>query len=922
MVKFLESYKKAGICTHSIKEGDKAPIWISPDYKEDPYWKEKVNCKNRLEAHNKSVHDSERIGYFTGLQPSGKWIITLDFDIFSSTDKNTQNKFVYDEFKKALEFFEYPFQSSTCGNYGMIIDITESQKIQQLIKEDGRQKIDVNGLEILFNGTNSILPPTITPCKRHNKECQERGFRRAFKYNRDSKKVNNLDDDYLLQSVRIFEIYDDENDREDSDNSKFHKWFNNIMELSKQKKTKTKEVKEPKTKEVKEVKETKEVNNDDEENETILNNLVKKEKKKKENIEKKKKETKEKTQKLKETIANKLLGKDDINEKMLRHLLDCITDERFNNYNEWFKLSTIIKNAFGSDYYDIFDEYNKKYKGYDKVKNKEIWDKIKLEKYNIGYLVYLAKEDNPEKYKEYQKLFNTDLIINEKTISDYIHTYNNNFIIQDNILYYFNNRIWVYGKTAENYMKGYISNDLYMFILSDILINYASTKQYVELVKDLQKYCMTTKHKEQVIKTLFESKPTFGNSNKIIFDINEEIFMFTNGCYDLTTIENKETKKKTTIDKFIYCSKDNIDYFRSLYITLDCGYNYEKPTKEETEFMNSLLNKILLNEEHKNKFLEIISTGLIAKLIQKMHIFLGGGGNGKSLIMEYVKQALGNYYVNGEVELIMTNSKKTSTAEASLHNKRLCCLTEPDSGERKISNSHFKGLIGEKEITGKLLYENTGCKNNNNTFIILTNDMPKFKTNVSNGEIRRIDVVKFNATFTDNISLVDNKTVFKADDSLTNTETQIKYRHAFFYILTQSYKEYKQRNFTALRVDEFEKEKKDYIAKSETTLQNIFNLIEEDSTKYIKIKNLYDRIRETESYDLMTSTEKKKFTKENLNKYIETNILFKNKYTEIKDCKCLLNFKFKLPEREDFEDIDDYNNEVERIQELNYNINK
>ena len=99
-------------------------------------------------------------------------------------------------------------------------------------------------------------------------------------------------------------------------------------------------------------------------------------------------------------------------------------------------------------------------------------------------------------------------------------------------------------------------------------------------------------------------------------------------------------------------------------------------------------------------------------------------------------------------------------------------------------------------------------------------------------------------------------------------------------------------------------------------------MIEEDNTKCIKIKDLYNRIKETETYALMTATEKKKFTKENLNKYIETNILFKNKYVEISDCKHLLCYKFKLPDREDFEDNDDYNNEVERIQELNYDIKK
>jgi phage/plasmid-associated DNA primase len=902
---YLGNYSKAGIITHSISSGkeDKAPVWYKENGKKEMTYKDKKDIQKRIEAYKTSEHDPERIGFFAGQQLE-KYIITLDFDIYDK-DTDSNSEYVTKEFRKICkmfnreEAFQY-FETSTCGNYGCLLDITECKDLIELIKnnkdKDGkeREKYSYKGLEAFVNGSNVVLPPTITICKKHKKQCQARTFY-SERYNSYDKETK----EYKSSKVLLKQVYSP------TEINEFTEWLTNFINLVSKPKKEVIETK-PKETKTKTTKVTKEVDTDDEENETILNNLVKKEKKKKENIEKKKKETKEKTQKLKETLATKLLENDDINDKMLRKLLDCMEEERFTKFENWFKLTTIVKNAFGADYYNTYDEYNQKYNGYNEEKNKQIWNSIKLEKYNIGYLVYLAKEDNPEKYKEYQKLFNTEIIINEKTIADYIHMYNNNFIIQDNILYYFNNRTWEYGKKAENYMKGYISNELYMFLLSDILINYASSRDYVNLVKDLQKYCMTTKHKEQVIKTLFENKPTFDNSDKIVFDLNENIFMFTNGCYDLNQ------------DKFIYCNRHNTDYFRSLYVTLDCGYNYDKPTEPEIKFMNNLLDKILLNKDHKNKFLEIIATGLIAKLIQKMHIFLGGGGNGKSLIMEYVKQALGSYYLTGEVELIMTNSKATSTAIASLHNKRLCCFSEPDSGERKISNSHFKALIGEKEITGKLLYENSCIKNNNNTFIILTNDMPKFKTNISNGEIRRIDVVKFNATFTDNISLVDNKTVFKADDSLGNTETQIKYRHAFFYILTQAYKEYKQRNFRSLTVDEFEKEKKNYIAKSEVILQNIFNLIEEDNTKYIKIKDLLSRIRETETYTLMSATDKKKFTKENLNQYIETNILFKNKYIDKRDCKCLLGYKLKMPDRDDFEDDGDYKDEVERIKRLNY----
>jgi phage/plasmid-associated DNA primase len=451
-----------------------------------------------------------------------------------------------------------------------------------------------------------------------------------------------------------------------------------------------------------------------------------------------------------------------------------------------------------------------------------------------------------------------------------------------------------------------------MFILSDILIHYAQSRDYPDLVKTLQKYCMTMKHKESIIKTLFEKRQNYTTANKIIFDKEEEIFMFNNGTYDLKQ------------NKFIYCNKDNTDYFRSLYITIDCGYNYEKATIQDIKFINDLLDKIFLyNKQHKNKFLEIISTGLIAKLNQRLHIFNGNGGNGKSIILEYIKATLGSYFCTGQVELILTNSKATSDAKATLHNKRLCLFSEPDSNE-KINNSYMKAITGESKIIGKNLYVSSCEMNNTNTFILLTNELPEFKTSVTNGEIRRLDVVDFKATFTDNTSLVDNKTIFLADDNVSNTDKQQKYKYAFFQILVEAYKNYKNRNNSYEVIQEFETSKKKYINKSETTLTNIFNVVEEvNDNTYIKIKDLYILIKQSESYTMMTYREKRKFTKDNLIEYMEKNILFKKNFVEIDKVKCLINYKFKLPDEEDYDDNDKdiYEDEVNRINKLNFKTN-
>jgi len=903
---YLKNYENSGIITHSIQEDNKAPIWYTKKGKEFDYKDKKENIDKRIEAYNYSKQSIDRIGFFAG-QQKDKFIIILDFDVYDKTIDSGNNYVLeqFDKIKKMFyedEAFQY-FETSTCGNYACLLDITECDELINIIKSKKddkgkeREKYSYNGLEVFVNGSNVVLPPTITKCKKHNKECQSRTFKSICLNTR-----NNEIKEYNSSKLLI-KCIDTPKQKES-----FTKWITDFINLVIKPKVNEK-VNEKVNKVNDKINIDKEKIMIDDNDEIILNKLINDEKRKKENVEKKKKETKEKTQKLKESLANKLLDNNDINEQMLRKLLDCMKEERFDEYEKWFNLMTIVKNAFGDAYYDVFSDYCKKCpEKYNEYENRKIWDSIKLEKYNIGYLIFIAKEDNIEKYKEYQKLFNADILINEKTLADYIYMYNNNFIVQDNNLYYFNNRIWLYGKEAENYMKGYISNELYMFILSDILINYAHSREYPELIKSLQKYCMTTKHKEQIIKTLFEKKQNYNSLNKIIFDKEEQVFMFLNGAYDL----NK--------NKFIHCNKDNVEYFRSLFCTLDCGYKYEKPNNQDIKFINDLLDKMFLyNQQHKNKFLEIISTGLIAKLNQRLHIFVGGGGNGKSLILEYVKSALGSYFVNGQVELILTNSRPTSDAKASLHNKRLCLFSEPDSNE-KINNAYMKGVTGESKIVGKNLYETVTEKNNTNTFVLLTNDLPIFKTIVTNGEIRRIDILEFKATFTNDKSLIDNKTIFQADETLSNIDKQEYYKFALFELLVKAYQNYKQRNHCYENIEEFEISKQKYINKSETTLNNIYNLIEKttDNT-YIKIKDLYSLIKESESYDLMTSTEKKKFTKENLIEYMEKSILFKKNFTVIDKVKCLINYKFKQIDEEDYDDKATYQDEQKKRLKLNFN---
>ena len=120
------------------------------------------------------------VGFRTGIQPDGRYIIGLDFDIFHESTKGS-GEYVkcditakhFDRIKRYVKS-DAVFESSTCGNFGCLVDITEKPELIELLKPNNA-KFKINQLEVLLRA-NYVLPPTKTTCKRHEKKCQSRKF--------------------------------------------------------------------------------------------------------------------------------------------------------------------------------------------------------------------------------------------------------------------------------------------------------------------------------------------------------------------------------------------------------------------------------------------------------------------------------------------------------------------------------------------------------------------------------------------------------------------------------------------------------------------------------------------------------------------------------------------------------------------------
>lgn len=129
-----------------------------------------------------SITAMDNIGFLSGVQyKSGRYVIILDFDIYSGKMQGvvSETQTLFNGFRVIDTNGERGFFSgSTCHNYGVILDITDTptiiDKINQIIATtNNHNKIEYQGLEILYKN-NVVLPPSKTHCKKCQTTHQKR----------------------------------------------------------------------------------------------------------------------------------------------------------------------------------------------------------------------------------------------------------------------------------------------------------------------------------------------------------------------------------------------------------------------------------------------------------------------------------------------------------------------------------------------------------------------------------------------------------------------------------------------------------------------------------------------------------------------------------------------------------------------------
>lgn len=543
----------------------------------------------------------------------------------------------------------------------------------------------------------------------------------------------------------------------------------------------------------------------------------------------------------------------------------CYNSDRYTKYDSWYRVGMALKNKYGNKGFELFKYFSYKSPVHDNdIQLKEKYDSFRIMKDSIslGTIYNYAKKDNKDEFIRIMTTYSIfkDFMITATDVARYIKLLRpNDFVWKNRVLYCFNGTQWTQNDLT---IRNFISEELYFF-LKDILItchwNIKNTefnhmKKSLELLKN-------KKFKEDVIATTEE----YLTNDDIEFDNKYYLFGFKNKVYDLREGQFR-------------------DYQHDDYITLTTRYDWIDPLEEEITTLKKIVRTIMPDKKERELYLEILSTALEGRCLEKFVIFNGKGRNGKGLIDDLCAVAFGSdYYLPGNNAILFERNRTGSNPEKNnIHKKRLIIFREPpDSG--KFENAVVKELTGGGSFSARGHHESETTKALHLTMIVECNKKPLFAEEPQRAEVERLIDLYFGSTFTDDPKEVDESNrIYLGKKEYKNEDFQEKHKRAMLYLLMKAYKKYQEREYHFDIPQSVRNRANEYLEMSSklTTWIND-NYVKTDNRKdVVKLQDVYNKFKCSSYFENLTKADKRSYNYKYFIKQISESIFFTKYYVE------------------------------------------
>ena len=288
----------------------------------------------------------------------------------------------------------------------------------------------------------------------------------------------------------------------------------------------------------------------------------------------------------------------------------------------------------------------------------------------------------------------------------------------------------------------------------------------------MRKQLRMTRFKENVMKECRELFLDEEFANKV--DENKNLIAFSNGVFDTLTFEFRDGKPE---DYISFCT--NLEYHP------DRQYDSYPCWQELSKFIRD----VLPDPDVRDYFLAYLATSLSGcNEAQKFHILTGTGSNGKSMLMNLMSTAMGDYACKAPISLLTQARNKSAAAAPELvrmKGRRFVTMQEPDE-QVPLNTGLMKELASSEKITARDLY--AGSKQMLDfdlqaRFNLACNEKPKINTQ-DGGTWRRLVVVNFVSKFVADPRLAHEKPI---DESFVQKSQSKEWAEAFLSYLVHLY---------------------------------------------------------------------------------------------------------------------------------------
>uniref|UniRef100_A0A6C0BQN8 SF3 helicase domain-containing protein n=1 Tax=viral metagenome TaxID=1070528 RepID=A0A6C0BQN8_9ZZZZ len=318
-----------------------------------------------------------------------------------------------------------------------------------------------------------------------------------------------------------------------------------------------------------------------------------------------------------------------------------------------------------------------------------------------------------------------------------------------NIWYQFIGHCWQESELGVE-LKKEISQELYnvyhdktvemVQIMSGLENHKDEWKDYQRKVTISSNICNKLKSNTSKTNIMSQCKELFFDKDFFeLVDKNMDLLCCSNGVINLAT---KEFRRGYPEDYITKCT--DIDYILPT--------NRDKKLEEEVkEYWTTMFP-----DESVGKYVwEVFASALSGTNVnQQFYIFLGAGSNGKSALMQLMRQVFNDkkkrgYYAQTPIQYLTQERVKAGSASselAELIGARLTSIDEPQKHE-KLNVGIMKQLTGGDPLTARALFKDHITFIPQFTFVALTNNLFEIAA-TDKGTWRRISVPPFKSTFT------------------------------------------------------------------------------------------------------------------------------------------------------------------------------